>query len=181
MPVRPAGTVLLSACTNDSAAAAITSYGSVPSSDTDSGIAVIPCRSRRYNRATFHFAGTDAANETFAYVLYGLLRVRSASGEALVVVPLASGSLTLGATALGANASFIESATALWADTITDTVGHPLVVAVSPAGDLMASLVVDCTDFDALLVEVTRDGQTAATMTVLGSLAQAAGILAEEP
>jgi len=179
MRKKVAGKVVLSACENNSSAAAITSYAAIPATATASGLAVIHVE-RQYNRCALYFGGTDTANETFTAEVYGLVKVKSGTNTCFVAVKIASLTNTLGSQAFGTAAAFIESATALWADKIADTYDDVRVAVNSEEGNEMASVVIDCTGFEALVVEMTR-GSSAATMTLMAKLSGADLSTAEEP
>lgn len=137
-----------------------------PPSQGEDGVGLLD--TAELNRAQFFFAGTNAENETFAYQVIGLLEL---GGERKVYMPerIGVGVITLGAKTLGAAGDFLESATAFIADTITKTDDNGRSWINSPGSDEIANLMIDVSRYQFVYVQVTRNGQTAATMTILGS------------
>lgn len=164
---KPVGSVRLSACVYNTALAFPACAGKVPLTDTTAGRAQIDVH--KAGSLQVLFAGTDTENETFGYLVVGWVKaVLTASGQSgWVPVTLAEGVATLGATATGTGGTFIESATALVADTITETTTNPLSIVYSPGGDRTAALLIDVTAYHYVTVHVSRNGQTAATMDVI--------------
>lgn len=158
--------VLVNGWTYNSALAAVLP-SATPFVDLEaSGRAVLTCLSEPEVR--LFFAGTDADNETFGYQVYG---VRTARGSAVSIpVKIAAGVVTLGniaATAIAVN-GFL-------ADTITQTMDCTDVEVVHPAGDAPAYLRVNTSQWNQLVVGVSRDGLTAAKMYVFAARTGIAG------
>ena len=124
-----------------------------------------------FRLARFIFAGTDAANEIIDYQIVGWMKYRridSPQGTFWMPRLLAEGAITLGALALGADGADVESAAALIADAVTETIGLPGTDAHSPADDTIAVLELATDGCD--LIEVETDLNTAATASVIYQL-----------
>lgn len=118
--------------------------------------------------ALFQFFGTDAADETFAFQIFSWRGIRDYNGDILSYqrTPLyVSGVGTLGAETGVANGSV--TASELYADTITGTDRSGSAEVIFNEADGKAALQLDVKGSAFVEVEVTRNGQTAATIGVL--------------
>ena len=166
------GSVRVSASTYNTALAFPAPMADPPATSATTGIGLVATQGRSHMQVTF--AGTDAANETFGYQVIGLLPVKGVAGEGWIPVRLATGVVTLGAKQTGTAGAFVESATAYLADTITETTSSRFADVYSPADDTVAVLSIDVSEFQFVYVQVSRNGQTAATMDVITNLCDAA-------
>lgn len=174
---KPIGQVLLSACTYNTSLAMPAFLTEQPASDEDTGIACVNTQKRA--AVTFMFAGTDDENETLTYQLIGLIPVRRRGfGEGWVPFKIAEGTITLGDTALGSAGKFVETSASRVADTITQTSMCGLSRVFSPAGDESAYLVVDCSQFQYVYVQVKRG--TCATIDVIAIPGDMVGLGADD-
>jgi len=168
MITRPAK-VLLSGCTYDTATLSHPSaYSVMPETDTDSGLAVLHCEGA--NRATIRFCGTDSDGETFSYAIYGLVRVVQGGRKCFLPEKVdEQATAVLGATQPGAAATFIEASTFL-----VDTLGEPqakhATAVVRTDTNALGSVIIDCTDYEAIVILVTTNSKTAESVTVLGQV-----------
>jgi len=123
--------------------------------------AVIACSMAHQVRLIF--AGTAAQNKDFSYQVSGVQKLSDKS--IWMAEKIAAGVATLGNCALTAMTN------GLVADTLTETTGSQYARAFSPANDAPASLTIDVTNFDFLVVDVTTSGASAAptTMCVLAA------------
>ena len=122
----------------------------------------------RFPLARLMFAGTDAANETINYQVIGWQYYKgntTPGGDGYVPLLLAKGVATLGSKVLGAAGADVESATALAADTITDTLGHAGTRLFVNAANDTAWLEVDCAN--CMFIQVQTDLGTAATASAI--------------
>jgi hypothetical protein len=109
------------------------------------------------NLARFEFYGTDAANETFEYAIFGW----ASNGTSWSATKLAAGVATLG-TKTGVAAGGVLN-TELYADTLTVATGGEENVTwalSSPADNTKAWLLLDCAGFPLLQVKVKIDTGT---------------------
>ncbi len=166
------GKAILSANAYNTALSALASYTSVPLTDATIGRTVLIPAGEPF--ILLRFAGTTTANHTFTVRVHGLQHVRppTDSGvDTFAPVPMVTATVTLGALTLGTPGAPIESAAALWADTIakTTTEASPFINIYSPADDTIAAMLVDGTAFDAIVVDVTRAAGSAVTIDVIAN------------
>ena len=144
-----------------------------PQSSAALGVATFACE--RKNRLSVFYAGT-ADGGTFTRNIVGWQHTLGANGvSSFVPVKIGSGQGTMGATVLGSAAAGVESATAVWADTLVDDGNSPHLQVVSPENDLVGEDIIDVSRYEFVSVYVTNNSGSAATMTVLGSIYEARG------
>lgn len=149
----PIGEVLVTASVYDTALEMPSFMATPPISDAATGIACVNTMHR--STVAFMFAGTDTADEYMNYHAVGVMPLeRNGYGEGFIPWKVATGVATLGTTALGDYGIFVEASTSLIADTITETGSCPLSRVFSPAGNETAYLLIDCTLFQYVYVQV---------------------------
>jgi hypothetical protein len=123
------------------------------------------------------FAGTTTANQTINYQIIGWQKFATGNtGVCYVPRIIARGVATLGTAVLGTAGAAIESATALVADTITETTGFAGSLVYSPADNSCAWLEVDCSNCEYLTVDTDLgDAITTSVIFQLGD--RAAGFM----
>lgn len=120
--------------------------------------------------AVLVFGGTDAANKIVNYQVILWRMATNANNDAFVPEVVASGTFTLGADVYAAT-NLDGAGTNLWADTITETIIMPGVLAYSPANDTRASLEIPTRGAAYLQVETDlNDAVTADVFVQLGQL-----------
>ncbi len=164
--------VKLSACTYNTALAMPQVATEPPPTDTTTGYALIAVGGQNYVAAMF--AGTTTG-EIYGYQVVGWQPTRNGNLFGSVPEKLGEGLITLGTLELGTEGIFIESAAALWADTITETSSNPATRVYSPANNEAAMLIIDAGRFSHITIQVSRNGQDAATMTVVTQVADSIG------
>jgi len=171
---KKAAMLLLSGATYNSAAVAFPAIATAPTATSaTTGVATIDVGT--HNLLDVIFAGTTTANQVFNYMAVGWLPAKSSVSQAYFPLKLAEGVVTLGAKALGTAGAFIESSTALIADTITETTACPYSQVWSAADDTAAHLLLDVSLFHHVTILVSRKDCTAATMTVLAAIGDSVG------
>ena len=157
--------VLLSGCVNSTALAFPTPSSTKPATATATGKAVIDCLNMR--SAVVYFGGVGADGKDYPYQVIGHREgVGRTTGRAWQPLQVASGSVTLGATACT-----LLGASNLAADTITETDSCGLAAVISPANDKVAALLIDVSSFDLLEIDVSRDGASAAPTSMAVAVA----------
>ncbi len=164
--------VKLSACTYNTALAMPQVATDPPATDTTTGYALIAVGGQNY--VAVMFAGT-ATGEILGWQAVGWQPTRNGSLYGSVPEKLGEGLATYGTLALGAKGIFIESAAALWADTITETSSNPATRVYSPGNNEAAILIIDAGRFSHITIQVSRNGQDATTMTVVTQVADSIG------
>lgn len=159
--------------TNSSAIAAASAKSPTitePVSDLSAGRGIIAVSDD--NWLMLEFFGTDAANETGGFAVWGWRRVRpSAAGQSPLWVPhlLAQGTFTLGSLA-GVAASPVD-ADQLFADGITvstdNSLSPPSATALGTGANGAARLALDFEGFALAEVELTTQGGSAASVNGL--------------
>ena len=116
-----------------------------------------------------------ADNETFGWQAVGWRPAQSSTGKGWIPEKLGEGLVTLGAKTLGTAGIFIEAAASFWADTITETSTNQASRVYSPANDEVAVLAIGITGYTYITIQVSTNGQTAATMNVITQVADSIG------
>ena len=165
--------VKLSACTYNTALAMPQVETDVPPTSLTTGYANITVGGQNF--VAVMFAGTDLEDETFGYQVVGWQPTRNGKLFGSVPEKLGEGVVILGSQTLGTEGIFIEASAAFWADTISETGSNTATRVYSPANDEVAVLIIDAGRFSHITIQVSRNGQTAATMTVITQVADSIG------
>jgi len=164
----------LSACVYNTALSLPQVLAEVPVTSTTTGTVMVPCQG--HNLLMVMVAGTDAAGETIGYHALGAIPSRRTdypSGN--IVEKAAEGVWTLGLKQVGTGGAFIEASTSLWADTVTETTSNGVSRPYSPADDTAAYLLIDCSRYQFVIIQASRNGQTAATFDIITQVCDSMG------